>query len=252
MPLGDEVVIIGGDHNAHVGAGEGKDNIKGRYGLRSSNEAGNDLINWCEANGLAYTNSFFNNRGRGTWFSMIHRRWYELDGFLIRQQHRQKRVKNITTVNESALSDHQPKKMQIWIERKKWRRGCNSKRRLPQIAKEELTTSQEKRDRYREETTNRLEAATEEGKIEEDSTNLDVLANIMTESGREVCGVKKKRINKPWLVGREERMEEMRENISAWVTTGNERMNRRRTRRGIRELEEAKRSLKETRNIQKR
>ena len=78
----EEGLVIGGDHNAHVGGDAERPQLAGRWGLRNTNEAGRDLLDWCEEHGLAYANSFFRHRLRGTWFSNIHRRWYELDGFL--------------------------------------------------------------------------------------------------------------------------------------------------------------------------
>ena len=70
----NEVVIVGGDHNAHIGRGEARGNTIGNHGLRESNEAGEDLKNFCGAHGLAWVNSFYLHKKRGTWFHQILRR----------------------------------------------------------------------------------------------------------------------------------------------------------------------------------
>ena len=47
----DEVMVIGGDHNAHVGGDAEWPQLAGRWGLRTTNEAGRDLLEWCEEHG---------------------------------------------------------------------------------------------------------------------------------------------------------------------------------------------------------
>ena len=54
---GKERLIIGGDFNASVGTDQERRGICGRYGLRHSNEAGRDLIEWCQEHRLGYVNS---------------------------------------------------------------------------------------------------------------------------------------------------------------------------------------------------
>ena len=68
---GDELLVVGGDWNAHVGADGEKKGVSGKFGLRSSNQRGRDMLEWCEANGLTYVNSFHNHRKRGTWLSNL-------------------------------------------------------------------------------------------------------------------------------------------------------------------------------------
>ena len=71
-----------------------------------NNEAGNDLIAWCELNGMTWANSFMGHPDRGTWFHQGYGRWYELDGFLIKQEQRHQIVKKMRTVKENSFSDH--------------------------------------------------------------------------------------------------------------------------------------------------
>ena len=77
-----------GDFNAHIGGGEQRGGVCGRFGLRSSNEQGEELKNWCEENGLCWVNGFYSEKKRGTWWLNVLRRWYELDGFMMRREER--------------------------------------------------------------------------------------------------------------------------------------------------------------------
>ena len=89
----EDVLVIGGDFNAHVGGGEDRRGVCGKFGLRESNEQGRVLLDWCQENDLTHINSFFNHKWQGTWFSIPLKRWYELDGFIMRDNQRHKYVK---------------------------------------------------------------------------------------------------------------------------------------------------------------
>ena len=48
------MLVVGGDHNAQVGRREEVGRVRGRYGLRdNANETGEDLVEWCQLNGIA-------------------------------------------------------------------------------------------------------------------------------------------------------------------------------------------------------
>ena len=81
-----ERLIIGGDFNANWGKDRERQGVCGKYGIGRGSEAGRDLVEWCEENGLVITNSFVPHRNRGTWFHNRFRMWYELDGFLMRRE----------------------------------------------------------------------------------------------------------------------------------------------------------------------
>ena len=123
----EEVLIIGGDHNAQIGRGEEMEGVKGKYGLHTpTNEAGHHLLEWCQEQGLSYVNSFFSHRKRGTWYNMAHRRWYELDGFLMRNAQRHQYARRIQALEETGMSDHRTVKLTI---RSKVRRRRRSQKR---------------------------------------------------------------------------------------------------------------------------
>ena len=110
-----KVLIIGGDHNAHIGR-ERACETNGRYGLTTpTTEAGGDLLDWCVAHDRQWINSFSNLRKRGTWFNQSHRRWYELDGFIMRRGERHRHAKRIQITEELTLSDHKPVSLHLKI-----------------------------------------------------------------------------------------------------------------------------------------
>ena len=112
----NEKVIVGGDYNSHVGRNEDRPGVCGEFGIRESNEQGRKLLEWCENNGLVHVNSFYNHRRRGTWCHPRNGNWYELDGFLMRNNQRHKFVRKVSTVGEVTLSDHKPKLMIFRLE----------------------------------------------------------------------------------------------------------------------------------------
>ena len=81
--------------------------------MRESNDQDRLLLEWLEENDLTYVNSFFQHKRRGTWYSIPLRRWYEIDGFIMRNSQRHKFVKKVSTVGEASISDHKPKLMKI-------------------------------------------------------------------------------------------------------------------------------------------
>ena len=60
----------------------------GEFGVRIMNDTGRDLIEWCEAIGMAYANSFVRRAERDTWFKRMYGKWYEQDWFEVRQNKR--------------------------------------------------------------------------------------------------------------------------------------------------------------------
>ena len=60
-----ERIVIGGDFNASIGRGGERRGVCGKYGLGRGNEAGRDLVDWCEEMGMAHVNSFMRYKRRG-------------------------------------------------------------------------------------------------------------------------------------------------------------------------------------------
>jgi exonuclease III len=53
-----EFLIVGGDHNAHIGK-EGRSRVRGKYGIGRTNRDGQDQLKWAKRNDLQYANSYF-------------------------------------------------------------------------------------------------------------------------------------------------------------------------------------------------
>ena len=238
----NEILVIGGDHNAQIGRGERRGGTSGGFGLQTqTNRAGEDLLSWCEANGLAYANSFMSHGNRGTWFSRPWRRWYELDGFLVKTTQRHRMVKTMRTINELAFSDHKPKEMEIKLKRRKWRQAPSQ--RTPQIRWERLRID-ETREEFELKTERKMEEKRD--RFIEGKTNWNVLTEVLTEAAEETCGKRKREVSNPWTVGREEELEVMHADINRCVQRRNELVGRRVTRQQRERLQaEEKQSLED-------
>ena len=247
---GKEIFIGGGDFNAHVGEGDMIEGIKGKFGMRQSNERGLGLLRWCQENNLAYVNSYFNHKKRGTWFNRMLGRWYELDGFIMRSEERHRYAKKLITIGELTISDHKPKKLVISI--KKWHWPTKENKRIPKIKWEKLREA-EIVQQYR----NKIEELTEdlaENEGEDEQTKYGELIKIVTTAAREVCGTDERRVENPWLIGKDDLIQRLKSRIAGAVTRRNE-ISERERREGQdleREMNEAREQLKEARNDMKR
>ena len=87
MRCRDEVLLIGGGHNAQIGrhANEGRENTIGKWGLRDSTEASTELAEWAQQNEMFVIDSFFRKRNRVTWCHPKTGKWYEFDFFLAKK-----------------------------------------------------------------------------------------------------------------------------------------------------------------------
>ena len=173
----EEKVIVGGDYNSHVGSNEERPGVCGEFGIRESNEQGRKLLEWCENNGLVQVNSFYNHRRRGTWCHPRNGNWYELDGFLMRNNQRHKFVRKVSTVGEVTLSDHKPKLMIFRLESRL--RARIRTKRIPRIKFEQLRLP-EVAEQYRLKIGELIaENVRDEDAIEDDKTRWDELTELV-------------------------------------------------------------------------
>jgi hypothetical protein len=250
---GKERLVIGGDFNASVGKNVNRVGVCGKYGIGRMNEAGRDLVEWCEQHELAYVNSYMKHARRGTWFHMRYGRWYELDGFIVRKNERHGHVRKMWTVNDGVLSDHRPKCMKLRVRSKKWRVEGGNARRVPRI-KWEVMKEEEKKREYERRT---RELVQEESK-EEVKDEWKKMTKVMMQAAREVCGVVTREVANPWTVGREEEVESLQQRVKVAVRERNEKVRvwnarlRLRARRGDRERElEVERAREKVKNVRK-
>ena len=212
-----EKLVIGGDFNANVGRNrEGINGVYGRFGIGEMNEAGRDLMEWCGTNGLAYVNSYMRHERRGTWQHPRSGRWYELDGFLVRKNERYGLVRRMKAMSVSVLSDHVAKGLTVRVVDRRWRTEGGG-RRPPRINWEVLQRV-DKREEYKLKTRERMMNG------EVDEWSWDRMTEVMIGAAKEVCGETTRPVANPWTVGREEEMNELRENIVRAVRTREARM----------------------------
>ena len=228
------------------------DGVKGKFGLRESNMRGRDLIRWCEENSLAYVNSFFNHKKRETWFNRMLGRWYEIDSFIMRTKERHRYARKLTTIGELTLSDHKPKKLTILV--KKWHWPTTKRTRVPKIRWEKLKEP-EIAMLYRQKINELIEEDERENTEEEtvNTTNYGKIVSLVTRAAKEVCGEEEKRIENPWMTGKDEELQRMKSRISGAVTQRNNISERERQGEDvIREMEEARENLKTARRTMKK
>ena len=212
----EDILLIGGDFNAHVGGNEDRPGVCGKFGLRESNYQGRSLLEWCEDNNLCHVNSFFNQRRRGTWFHTILGRWYEIDGFIMRNNQRHKHARKMNTIGEASLSDHKPKVM--LLETKVKLKKKKKEKKQPRI-KWEMLRNPEHKQRYKE----KVQEILEEREIENydnannaanQTTEWNDIVNIVNKAALEVCGEVEKKIEDPWMIDKDEEINVMRNRIT--------------------------------------
>jgi len=192
----DDIIIIGGDHNSSVGPREGENwqlGVCGNYGLGTTNEAGKDLLNWCQLNGLSWINSFKNIKERGTWYSKKWEKWYELDGFIVKQDQRRK-MGEMTVIKEDSFSDHRPIAIILKYQVKGIkRRGAIKTKKL------DLDKFESKEIRKLFQTKTREWASERIGK----GVNWTQMIKGLMELTEVVCGRAKRQVDSPWMRGKE-------------------------------------------------
>ena len=131
---------------------------------------------------MVHVNGFYNHRRRGTWCHPRSGRWYELDGFLMKNRHRHKHVKKISTIGEATISDHKPKlmKFQMDVDMRKKERV----KRIPRIRFEKLRI-EGIAEQYRQKIGDIIENNVDEDNLRnEDMTRWNELTDIVVEAAK--------------------------------------------------------------------
>ena len=195
------LLIIGGDHNSQIGKQSARTGVAEKWGLGTyTNRQGHDLLNWCEENHLAWVNSFSKHPQRGTWWHRTQKKWYELDGFIMRHEQRHRHLVSMRVMNEMSLSDHKPVIIRVKTKMKKWRASVKP---MPNIKWETLRTGAEK-----EEFRRKTAALIEDEEIGK-SRGWTEISNILVKTAKAVCGVQPKTVENPWTIGFEEELGEI-------------------------------------------
>ena len=85
----DEILLIGGDLNASMGARNAAnevDRVLGPFGLSHSNNAGAELHDWCNIHEMCSTTSFFKKADYGTWLHPRSKKQHQIDYWLIKRK----------------------------------------------------------------------------------------------------------------------------------------------------------------------
>ncbi|XP_063727214.1 uncharacterized protein LOC134854786 [Symsagittifera roscoffensis] len=223
-----EKLVVGGDLNSSVGdlSGRERNEAAGPCGFGHTNDAGNDLMNWCLRNNLQWANSFFRHRYRGTWKHTVTGARHEIDGFLVEKKvDRQRWVKDIKSSQvRTDASDHLPKEI-----------TCNLFFKLRIVINP--STSCINWDRLKEDKTsvsfqkkNKTEPKTGAG--------MGKAIQVVTKAGKKCCGLKEKK-NLPWMDDHKDEIQQYQEQITRETeeidnTRVDEQTRRRQNRKGTR------------------
>ena len=120
-------------------------------------------------------------------------------------------MKKICTVGEVTLSDHKPKLMKFRLEV-----NLRSKvriKRVPRIRFEKLRLP-EYAVQYRQRIGEIIEENEGNKDLNNDKTRWDELTNIVIKAAEEVCGKEERKVENPWMVGREEEIQRLRSRLT--------------------------------------
>ena len=104
--------------------------------------------------------------------------------------------------------------MELKTNGNRWRQAGRPSR-APNLRHEKLK-DYETAIRYKERTAEEVRRAEIDGRLQDGSKLWETLTDIMVKCVKETCGTREKKIASPWLVDKEDQLEEMRENISTW------------------------------------
>jgi exonuclease III len=118
----DEVLIMGTDANASVGArskhddvrAPDRDRVRGHFGSSYTNKAGKELHSLLGINGMCLPSTFFEKREYHTWYNPNSRKGHQIDHFVVKQADA-KRVRDAGKVGMHMATDHYPLLLKIRI-----------------------------------------------------------------------------------------------------------------------------------------
>lgn len=217
--------ILGGDFNGEVGAGYDKlwRHVLGPFGDHRRTRGGEELLVFCEQEGLIVANTFSKQEQKSTWFHPKDGTAHALDHFLIRKEDR-RWCKRVHTVHHATVekrtdrkilgrpmqfasapwlehTDHDPIEM-VWTVGKDWKAEAEDKIALenkPDVLRL-LGSSLEAKD-LREKYSSHVAASL--SSVEGSALNWDSLVAIMLDSALKILGPTPKRCLRPWFKGKE-------------------------------------------------
>lgn len=85
------------------------------------------------------------------------------------------------------------------------------------------------------------------GERNEETTNWNYISNLVNKAAMEVCGVEERKVENPWMVDKEEELEQMRRAINNALNRRNQALERQVGANGVEEVNRARNELMEAR-----
>ena len=146
----------------------------------------------------------------GTWFNRGNKTWYEIDGFIAREEDRHRIVKALEIKSNEMLSDHKIVEMKLKTKTPRHSNGRKQKKRGN--VNWEKMMSREIAEQCRKRTAERAsQEATKTGVSMED-LEWQTLSKILKTAPEEVCGKREKQTN-PWMKQHEEEAMELKAEV---------------------------------------
>ena len=147
---------------------------------------------------------------RGTWFNRGNKTWYEIDGFITREEDRHRIVKAVKIKSSEMLADHKIVEMKLKMRTPRYSNERKEKKR--RNINWEKMMNREIAEQYRKRTEERTsQEATRKGVSTED-LEWQTLSKILRTAPEEVCGKREKQTN-PWMNQHEEEAMELKAEI---------------------------------------
>ena len=227
--------ILGGDFNGEVGATKdrGWRHVLGPFGDHRRTRGGEELLHFCEVEGLIVTNSFSPQENKGTWFHPKDGTAHCLDHFLVRKLDK-RWVRSVKTIHFEQRSrganaprmgrqgkwniaswleytDHDPIEL-VWVAGKDWKTEAerrNHHKPRPDVIRllGSSTEAKSLREQYARRVTSNLEQV--EGKV----VDWDTVADIIYSAALQVVGPTPPRNPRPWLQGKESELRDLETSV---------------------------------------
>jgi len=205
-----EVIIVMGDFNAKIGEGR-EDDIVGPHGLGKRNERGEMLFQWCKANSMIVTNTWFMNhkRRRYTWVSPDKHTRNQIDYILINKRFRNGIEQSMSYPGADCGSDHTLVMAKLHIKLRK----LKVSKQAPKYQLNKLRENDVKNEFYVQ-VSNRFQALvdhTPPGLQEE----LDTFLKVVNEAAEKTIPKRRHRRNQKWMTDEILEMMEQRRQMKA-------------------------------------
>ena len=123
---------------------------------------------------------------RGAWFNCGNKTWYEIDGFIAREEERHRIVKALKIKNNEMLSDH--KIVEVKLKMKAPRHSNERRQKNSASINWEKMINQEKAELYRKRTEERASQEATRRDVNMEDLESQTFSKILRATAEEVCG----------------------------------------------------------------